>query len=527
MDIETIIREARADQLRDVIGLQTEAGKKAFGLQLRQYTSSLEAIQRRQRVVLQMRAYLEAHPESNQELGKIFEELKSLEKECQVFEQRTPVETDSFEQLLFSHYEPLRILNTIPFLLMLVALYKQYLVPLMALCSPLFILIGPYLLIRYWYKTPISVQMYTKILMDMLGLKSQWDLKQIAQLMMTFFTLVQGIYQPIMQSYHLQKIDTDIQAKGHIVEKVGACYERLRQIFPEDLRPGEPLLEGAGIDARRHFATVWDNPFLLRYTWSSIGDCEVLYRIALSPLKPVRLLAGDSSEPCLILRGGSDPFLPPTKRVPFHLRLVPAGHIGHHCLLTGPNRGGKSSTLRTTLLAVYLAQTFGLSCFEETMILRPFHWIATGLRLEDRPGHVSMFESEVEFAQRILQRARHAPNRRGLVLFDELFHSTNPPDGKYTADVFLSQLWKCPNLASFISTHVFSLVEKAPKNVQRLCTYAYRDEQQELHLTYTLQPGLCTESTVDFILREKGLLSRKAEVRNLALRKNEMGTREP
>lgn len=510
MDLETIIRESRADNLYDTLHLATDAGKEAFRRQLRQFSSSVETLERRQRVVLQMRSYLNAHPESRIELAALYTELASLEKECAVFANRTPVETDSFEQLLFSHYEGLRIFNAMPFLLICVALYKQYIVPLMALCSPLFILIGPYLLIRYWYKTPISIQLYTKILMDMLGLNGKWDLKQIAQMSMTGFTLVQGIYQPIQQSFHLQKIDADIQAKGAIIDRISQLYSRIRALLPQDMQPSHPLLECLSGDVRRQFALIWDHPFLLRYTWSYIGDCEVLYRLAMSDWKPVHFLKSRYADPCLILRGAVDPFLPKERRIPFHLRFVPSDTIGRHCLLTGPNRGGKSSTLRTTLLSVSLAQTVGLACFEEKMVLRPFHWIATGLRLEDRPGTSSMFESEVEFARRILDRARRKPGQRGLVLFDELFHSTNPPDGKHTADVFLQQLWKCPNLASFISTHVFSLVEAAPTSVQRLCTYAYRDENKELHLTYELRPGLCQESTVDMILREKGLLGSHA-----------------
>jgi DNA mismatch repair ATPase MutS len=139
--------------------------------------------------------------------------------------------------------------------------------------------------------------------------------------------------------------------------------------------------------------------------------------------------------------------------------------------------------------------------------LRPFDWIATGLRLEDRPGSTSMFESEVEFAIQIVQRAKATPDQIGFIFFDELFHSTNPPDGARTADIFLQKLWQTPNTASFISTHVFDLAKKAPKKIQRLCVPAQKNEEGGLTFTYTLQKGICEVSSVDVILKEKGLLT--------------------
>lgn len=158
-----------------------------------------------------------------------------------------------------------------------------------------------------------------------------------------------------------------------------------------------------------------------------------------------------------------------------------------------------------------MAQTFGIgfTTAEGSFKLRPFDWIATGLRLEDRPGSTSMFESEVEFAIQILRRARQEPDKIGFVLFDELFHSTNPPDGARTADIFLQKLWKTSNTATFISTHVFDLAKKAEKRIQRLCVPAYPKEDGSLHFTYTLKKGICTVSSVDEILKEKGLLEER------------------
>jgi DNA mismatch repair ATPase MutS len=112
----------------------------------------------------------------------------------------------------------------------------------------------------------------------------------------------------------------------------------------------------------------------------------------------------------------------------------------------------------------------------------------------------------VEFAVAILKRAKEAHHESGLILFDELFHSTNPPDGTRTAKLFLENVWRLPNVYSIISTHVFELAREAPDSVTRLCVPAYETKTGELEFTYTLKKGICEVSSVDCILKEKGLL---------------------
>ena len=288
--------------------------------------------------------------------------------------------------------------------------------------------------------------------------------------------------------------------KAKYVQRVVKITSSLQKTFPQGDKWNNPIADVEFEDVHRTFATFWDHPYRLQFALQFIGDCEVVYRLAKNPaLAPVEYLSG--KKPYLVITEGVDPFLSESK--PFSLSLT---KLNHHAILTGPNRGGKSSVLRSTLLQVVFAQTFGVAFHRGSMRLRPFDWIATGLRLEDRPGSMSMFESEVDFALAILQRAKQTPNAMGFVLFDELFHSTNPPDGARTADLFLQRLWKTSNTASFISTHVFDLAKKSHSTVQKLCVPAFMKENGSLHFTYTLQKGICEVSSVDEILKEKGLL---------------------
>lgn len=481
MNIETCLKESRAEALVDVLGFETVTGKDEFKKQLRFFTENPQRIKKRQEAILKLR-------HSGTTLDPLFKEVSELELQLTTFFKRSDVETNSYQQILFSGWKDTEVFNLVPFLLLITSFFKQYVVPLTALLMPLIILVAPYIAIRYWYNLPITTEQYIHVLLTTMGLPTNegWTLKHVTQVLFGLLSLGQSIIQPIQNAVHISHIDKDMIKFGSAVERFSDLFSK---ICPE---LENPLVVASG-DVRKSFALSWDTPFRLKIALKQVGDMEVVYRLARSSAEPVKFV--NSQTPFLLIRGGFDPFL--ENPVPFDFRSSSS-----HTLLTGPNKGGKSSVLRSLLLSVTLAQTFGFA-YAKKMVLKPFDWIATGLRLEDRPGSASMFESEVLFATQILQRANK--KQVGLVLFDELFHSTNPPDGERTAEIFLRKLWLKPNVISFISTHVFSLVDTAPQQIKKLCVPAFK-ENNTLRFTYTLRPGICKESSVDLILQEKGLL---------------------
>jgi DNA mismatch repair ATPase MutS len=166
--------------------------------------------------------------------------------------------------------------------------------------------------------------------------------------------------------------------------------------------------------------------------------------------------------------------------------------------ITGPNGGGKSSFMRAVLQAVLFGHSYGYAPATATM--PRLKWIASGLQLRDSPGVLSMFETEVKFAATALA-AGAGP---GLVLFDELFHSTNAPDGTRTATLFLEQLWSRTNVYSVVSTHIFPLIEAAPKGVKAICCQA-KETPEGVEYSYRVEPGICRVSSVKMVWERFGL----------------------
>jgi DNA mismatch repair ATPase MutS len=114
-----------------------------------------------------------------------------------------------------------------------------------------------------------------------------------------------------------------------------------------------------------------------------------------------------------------------------------------------------------------------------------------------------MFETEVKFAADTVRAA--SIDGPGLILFDELFHSTNPPDSERSAIQFLHRLWKKTQTFSIVSTHLFPLVSAVLKHVQAICCDAKQLDEGEIQYSYGVQKGVCKISSVHKVWEKFGL----------------------
>jgi DNA mismatch repair ATPase MutS len=157
--------------------------------------------------------------------------------------------------------------------------------------------------------------------------------------------------------------------------------------------------------------------------------------------------------------------------------------------------------MRGALVNIILGHCFGAVIAGKGQ-MSYISWIADGMRLDDTPGALSMFEREVSFASAVLKKR----DGSGFVVYDELFHSTNPPDAIRTSELFCESFWKKKNCISIISTHVYSLAKSAPAaQVKRLCVEAQKKDN-ELVLSYRLKQGICELSSVDSLLKQYSLV---------------------
>lgn len=487
---------------------------------IQSWPTSFEVCQRRAGVFKSFRKTLYTNSELKMKTLSILqdteEDITTLEP---LLREPTEIEKEGYNQVCFTG-NPWSGLNSIPFALIILSIYKSYIVPAFGILLPLMSWILPYILIKAFYNIPITFPEYTKILwrmwngqpmprtpQDLMNPPPEVEqnaftrLKTLGQNGWTLFTVGQAMWQPIQQAKHFMKLDTSCHSLGTAILRVKENSELLMKSWgkylPQWFAGWIELCPSSTV--REAFAFAYTTPFWLRHTFRALGRFEVIFRLAdRDDIVDVRFI--QASEPYLYLKDFGDPAIPMDTRITSSLLL--GGEKASHAIVTGPNRGGKSSFLRGVHTNILLAHSFG-AAFAEQATMTPFTWIANGLGLADLPGEQSMFEREIGFASGVIQK--NSPGF-GLVLYDELFHSTNPPDAKRTSELFCEKLWKKKGCLSILSTHVYSLAREAPPNVKQLCVAAWKSSTGKYTFSYTIQKGICEVSSVDLLLKQFGLL---------------------
>jgi hypothetical protein len=363
--------------------------------------------------------------------------------------------------------------------------------------TPVLLFISPYIILQTMFNLTITWDLYVKMMKQLVfGISGNdpWTLKHGIQALWTFVGLGQGIVQPFITSYHTSTIDKAIIERGEALLQIHSTMKEIHETFHTLGVLESCPLEVPEIPSDVHEAVAWMNaePIGMKCIWKLLGRMTILITLANDfSWTPV-----EWSGP-LVLEDMSDLAIPSKRAVTSSLTLE------GHALLTGPNRGGKSSSLRAILQQVLLGQTFGFTRFA-TGSWTPFYKVLTRLKSYDTAGKESLFEMEVRNASRMIRTLYRSPSP-SLVLIDELFHSTNPPDAEVSAKVFLEQLWKLQNTYSIISTHIFGLCENPPDGLATLCCPA-EESDGNIQYSYTLREGICRVSSVREVLRESGLV---------------------
>ena len=504
MDIGHTLQECRIDAVLEALDIRSQSAKDLFKGQAKLWTTNPETLRARSEAWRRLKAI------DSFEWQKHLIPLLQNESIIREIDPATASESqkEGWSQILFTgEYSSL---NSVPFLLMYVAMSKIFLAPLIAWTMPLISMILPYLALRFMYNIPITWEQYWETMKPMIFGRAgaKMDIGTLIQWGSVLFSYAHGMYLPYTNAVHCYKID-QLMLKGS--DAIIDTIQRLREIATIWISYGlkmpwslpDPVNYG---DERQVLAWVSEDPHLLPEIYRAIGRVEITACIRRSTsLVPVEWT--QSGTPYCKMVDAVDILLPKADRVPFTLVMGPTSH---HAICTGPNRGGKSTFLRSALTNMVLAQAWGVA-FATRCVLTPVEWIISSLRLEDRPGQESLFEREVSVAGEILKRLRLG-DTRGWVVIDELFHTTNPPDAATASQIFLQQLWMSERATSIVSTHLFTHAATAPSNVQRLCVESeFSDATGKIEYKYIVGSGINTMSSVEELLLESRVIEGYSE----------------
>ncbi|HHT89805.1 MAG: hypothetical protein QM451_13285 [Bacillota bacterium] len=120
-------------------------------------------------------------------------------------------------------------------------------------------------------------------------------------------------------------------------------------------------------------------------------------------------------------------------------------------IITGPNMGGKTASLKMIGLLAALAQ-HGLLVPAASMEFSPRRFIRAHLTAAQIPRGLSAFAGEIAFLGRALEQG----HGEGLILVDEIAHGTGPAEGAAIAQAIAEELNRQSSI-TVITTHYPSL----------------------------------------------------------------------
>lgn len=538
---DNVRTDLELDSLSTHIPFQLTWGSEAFQEGLTDSKElTITSVKRRQLPLLGLRS---------EELTRksILADLKDLAPHTAVvddcLEQKDERITESIEQILWPSDSVVSPLNTNSFVLNAVLFLKTILAPGLSIVTPLLAILLPFILA---YMTP-GANRDTAALMAQVkevlrsqvmipsSISSKASQSRFGSIVEMFFigfaliVFVAGLWSQITAAIHLRAIWFDVVERGQAildairiakrtVERLQGFADKAKRAVRQLIEEGEAVLEAcapfANYDGGAAYGAVWNDPepLLKVRDWLSLVDV-----LATLSDQPDVCFPRTSKETVLTIRGVHHPAVPHCIRNDYDSKdsgknsgkdSGKDGNKEQHTLLTGPNRGGKSTFCKSIGLAIVTAQTWGFA-YAESMTWSPFAVVLTALEPCGKLGYCSTFEAEIEFAKSVLQ-TQGAP---AFVMMDEIFHSTNAHDGVAASRVFLSQLYEKSDTISIVSTHYAELTKIFDTKVSAKQLIASETEDGALVYTYKVGPGVSSLSSVMEILEERGLRPKESESR--------------
>ena len=203
-----------------------------------------------------------------------------------------------------------------------------------------------------------------------------------------------------------------------------------------------------------------------------------------------------NTERYIRIEDGRHPLMAPSECVPLQFEI---GKSFDGVVITGPNAGGKTVTIKTVALNCMMAQCgLHVACKKAEICMNSNFLcdIGDGQNISE---NLSTFSAHIVNVLEILKKV----NRDSLVVMDELGSGTDPTEGMGIAIAILEELQKCGGLF-LVTTHYPEVKQYADKKA-RIENAKMTFDKESLKPLYQLVIGEAGESCAFYIAGKMGM----------------------
>jgi DNA mismatch repair protein MutS len=212
-----------------------------------------------------------------------------------------------------------------------------------------------------------------------------------------------------------------------------------------------------------------------------------------------------SNSPFIHAKQFWNPLVSEEKNVLNSLALGTAGHAPH-AIITGPNAGGKSTVMRSYVIAAIIAQSLTIAPCTE-LHLTPFSRIATYFNIvDDTAAGNSHFKAGVLRARELVRAATTLPAGKWcLMAIDELFNGTDPVKGEIAAYSLVKMIGEYKNTICATTTHFPKIATLGNSPLfENYKVSTSTNEAGKMEYSYFIEPGVSDQIVTFDILKEHG-----------------------
>lgn len=310
-------------------------------------------------------------------------------------------------------------------------------------------------------------------------------------------TIRQGRYVVPVKS----EFRNDVPGLVHDVSATGSTYfiepmsavnanNELRELELKEQKEIERILSTLSAEVAVHRETISDNYHILIRLDVIFAKAKLAYRMkAWAPIMNDRGIVD--------LRNARHPLIDPQKVVPISVRL---GKDFDSMIITGPNTGGKTVTLKTVGLLTLMAECGLLVPAGDGSTLSTYDSILADIGDEQSiTQSLSTFSSHMHTIVDVVAQC----DNRTLVLFDELGAGTDPAEG---AALAIALIEHCRKMGSaVIATTHYAELKLYAMRTQGVMNASCEFNVETLQPTYKLLIGIPGKSNAFAISRKLGL----------------------